>query len=158
LAETGITTGTAPGEFSPDDPVTRGQMATILWRYNGSPGGSPVAPFNDVDRNRYYAPAIDWLHARGITTGTAPGVFSPEDAVTRGQMATFLWRHEDKEGGAPPSGFSDVSSSRYYAPAVDWLLHRGITTGTSSTEYSPEEPVTRAQMATFLWRLAGSPV
>ncbi len=158
LAETGITTGTGPGEFSPHDPVTRGQMATFLWRYNGTPGGSPVAPFTDVDRGRYYATAIDWLFSEGITTGTSSTEFSPEDPVTRGQMATFLWRHEGKKGGSPPSGFSDVSTSRYYSPAVDWLLDRGITTGTSATEYSPEDPVTRAQMATFLWRLAGSPV
>ena len=158
LAETGITTGTAPGQFSPHDAVTRGQMATFLWRYRGTPGGSPAAPFSDVDRNRYYAPAIDWLYAAGITTGTSPTAFSPDDPVTRGQMATFLWRLEGEEGGAPQSGFSDVSRGRYYAPAVDWLLHRGITTGTSATEYSPEDPVTRAQMATFLWRLAGSPV
>ena len=158
LAEAGITTGTAPGEFSPDDPVTRGQMATFLWRYRGTPAGSPASPFTDVDRSRYYAPAIDWLHEGGITTGTSATTFAPDDPVTRGQMATFLWRLEDREGGCPPSGFSDVSASRYYSPAVDWLLHRGITTGTSATEYSPEDPVTRAQMATFLWRLAGSPV
>jgi uncharacterized protein (DUF1501 family) len=158
LAETGITTGTEPGQFSPDDPVTRGQMATFLWRYNGSPGGSPTAPFGDVDRSRYFAPAVDWLYAQGITTGTSPSEFSPDDPVTRGQMATFLWRHEGEEKGSPPSNFRDVSPSRYYAPAVDWLLHRGITTGTSATEYSPEDEVTRAQMATFLWRLAGSPV
>lgn len=158
LAESGITTGTAPGQFSPDDPVTRGQMATFLWRYRGTPGGSAAAPFVDVDQNRYYSPAIDWLYAEGVTTGTSPTEFSPEDPVTRGQMATFLWRLEGSPGGSPPSGFSDVSTGRYYAPAIDWLLARGITTGTSPTEYSPEDPVTRAQMATFLWRLAGSPV
>ena len=158
LAETGITTGTAPGEFSPDDIVTRGQMATFIWRYAGQPGGSPVSPFTDVDRARYYAPAIDWLYAAGITTGTSPTKFSPEDWVTRGQMATFLYRFENEPGGAPVSQFSDVGRQMYYAKPVDWLLDRGITTGTGPSTFEPEIAITRAQMATFLWRLAGSPV
>jgi len=157
LAAAGITTGTAPGVFSPDDPVTRGQMATFLWRYRGEPGGSPQAPFGDVARDRYYTAAVDWLFAQNITTGTAPNRFSPDDTVTRGQMATFLWRLEGSPAGSPRAGFSDVPAGRYYSDAVDWLLRRGITTGTGGNRYSPDDPVTRAQMATFLWRLAGEP-
>jgi len=156
LAASGVTQGTSPTEFSPDDPVTRGQMATFLHRYQGSPEGSAVSPFTDVPRDRYFALPVDWLAASGITQGTSPTRFSPDDPVTRGQMATFLWRMEG-EPWAPQSGFTDVRRDRFYAPAVDWLLDRGITTGTSPTEFTPEDVVTRAQMATFLWRLAGSP-
>jgi len=157
LASTGITTGTGVGEFSPEAPVTRGQMATFLWRYSGRPGGAPDAEFTDVARGTYYAPAVDWLSQQRITMGTGFGRFSPEAPVTRGQMATFLWRLEGSPGGAPAAGFADVAGGRFYSKAVDWLLQRGITTGLTSDRFGPEQSVTRAQMATFLWRLAGSP-
>ncbi len=157
LAATGITTGTGPGTFSPGDPVTRGQMATFLWRYRAKPTGAPRSGFSDVPAGRFYTEAVDWLFHAGITTGTGGGKFSPDDPVTRGQMATFLWRLEGSPAGAPQSGFSDVAPGRYYSAAVDWLLDRGITTGTGANRYSPDDVVTRGQMATFLWRLAGSP-
>lgn len=156
LSAEGITNGTTPFTFSPNDPVTRGQMATFLYRYKGEPAGAPVAGFSDVGRDRYYAEPIDWLYQQGITTGTSSSTFSPDDFVTRGQMAAFLWRMEGQEAAAQ-ANFSDVSRGRYYAPAIDWLFERGITTGTSPTTFSPDQQVTRAQMATFLWRLAGSP-
>ena len=156
LAASGITTGTSPTTFSPSDPVTRGQMAAFLHRYKDSPGGAPAAGFHDVGRGQYYTAPIDWLKQQGITTGTSPTRFSPEDLVTRAQMATFLWRMEGEQS-APQAGFADVRRDRYYAAAVDWLFHRGITTGTSPSRFSPDDVVTRAQMATFLWRLAGSP-
>ncbi len=158
LAGRGITTGTGIGEFSPDGPVTRAQMATFLWRYRGQPSGAPAAAFSDVPRGTYYSAAVDWLSQTGITTGTGFGRFSPDDPVTRGQMAAFLWRLENRPGGSPRAGFSDVPSGKYYTQAVDWLLHRGITTGLGAGRYGPDEVVTRGQMATFLWRLAGSPV
>lgn len=156
LSAEGITGGTTPFTFSPDDPVTRGQMATFLFRYQGEPGGAPVSDFSDVARSQYYAEPIDWLYQQGITTGTSSSTFSPDDIVTRGQMATFLWRMEGRQA-APQATFSDVNRGTYYAPAIDWLFERGITTGTSPTTFSPNQQVTRAQMATFLWRLAGSP-
>jgi len=157
LASTGITTGTGVGEFSPVAAVTRAQMATFLWRYRGSPGGASQAAFVDVPRGTYYSSAVDWLSQQGITTGTGFGRFSPEALVTRAQMATFLWRLEGSPSGAPSSGFVDVATGKFYSEAVDWLLHRGITTGLQGGRFGPDDPVTRAQMATFLWRLAGSP-
>ena len=157
LAAAGITTGTGVGTFSPDDVVTRAQMATFLWRYRNTPGGSPSAGFVDVPAGRYYSDAVDWLAHQGITTGTSPGRYSPDDVVTRAQMATFLWRLEGSPGGAPRAGFSDVSPGAWYADAVDWLLEEEITTGVGGNRYAPDDPVTRGQMATFLWRLAGRP-
>ncbi|RMH69598.1 MAG: DUF1501 domain-containing protein, partial [Actinomyces sp.] len=74
------------------------------------PGG-----FYDVQANTWYSTAVAWLAAAGITTGTAPGEFSPDDPVTRGQMATFLWRYAGRPGGSPPAPFADVDRSRYYA-------------------------------------------
>jgi uncharacterized protein (DUF1501 family) len=158
LAAAGITTGTGVGQFSPDDFVTRGQMATFLFRYRNSPAGSAAAGFADVPAGRYYSDAVDWLFAEGITTGVGLGRFAPDDIVTRGQMATFLWRLEGSPTGSPGAGFVDVSGGSFYSDAVDWLLYRGITTGVGGNRFAPNDRVTRAQMATFLWRLAGSPV
>lgn len=158
MAASGITTGTSPSEFSPADLVTRGQMAAFLWRYRDSPGGSPAAGFVDVPAGAYYANAVNWLANQGITTGTSPGRFSPDDVVTRGQMAAFLHRLEGSPGGAPVSAFSDVPRGAFFANAVDWLVQRGVTTGVTPTRFAPGDAINRAQMATFLWRLAGSPV
>lgn len=157
LAASGITTGTGPGEFSPDDNVTRGQMATFLWRYRGEPTGAPNAGFSDVPSGRYYTDAVNWLYQQEITTGVGGNRYAPDDNVTRAQMATFLWRLEGSPGGSPAAGFSDVPTGQYYSPAVDWLLAQGITTGVGGNRYAPDDNVTRGQMATFLWRLAGTP-
>jgi len=157
LAQSGITTGTGPGTFSPEDIVTRAQMATFLWRYRGSPTGSPNAGLSDVPAGHYYTEAVNWLFAQGITTGVGGNRYAPDENVTRGQMEAFLWRLEGSPTGSPPAGFSDVPSGQYHSKAVDWLLAQGITTGVGGNRYAPDENVTRGQMATFLWRLAGTP-
>jgi rRNA maturation protein Nop10 len=93
-----------------------------------------------------------------ITTGTTPTTFSPDDPVSRGQMATFLWRYSDEpEPASLDTDFTDVPGGRFYSKAVAWLVEQQITTGTTPTTFSPDDPVTRGQMATFLWRLAGEP-
>jgi subtilisin family serine protease len=91
-AEQGITTGTSGGRFEPLEPVTRAQMATFLWRLAGTPSGSPSAGFSDVPSGAFFTDAVDWMAANGITTGTTPTTFSPDDEVTRAQMITFIWR------------------------------------------------------------------
>ena len=93
LAEEDITTGTTPTTFAPGDPVTRAQMATFLWRYDGRPEPASLdTAFVDVVAGTFYEKAVAWLVEEDITTGTKPTTFSPGDPVTRGQMATFLWR------------------------------------------------------------------
>ena len=88
-----MTTGTSATTFSPDATVTRGQVATFLWRLAGSPSvDAATASFDDVDPNSFFADPITWLATVGITSGTSPTTFSPFDTVTRGQLATFLWR------------------------------------------------------------------
>jgi len=157
LVQEGITTGTTATTYSPDDPVTRGQMAAFLWRYDGEPATVGSGPFTDVLFGAYYFSAVLWLVQQGITTGTTATTYSPDDPVTRGQMAAFLWRYagEPAQFGSVP--FTDVPSGAYYADAVAWLVGQGITTGTTATTYSPDDPVTRGQMAAFLWRYAGEP-
>lgn len=152
--ENGITNGTSATTFSPTDPCTRAQMATFLWRAAGSPepAGS-TNPFVDVPTDAYYAKAVQWAYEQGITGGTSATTFSPDETCTRGQMATFLWRDAGSSAvsgeGAP---FVDVPADGYYATAVDWAYEEGITGGTSATTYSPNDPCTRGQMVTFLYR------
>ena len=157
LAASGITSGTGPGEFSPDDNVTRAQMAAFLWRFRGEPTGAPHSGFSDVPSGRYYTDAVNWMYEQRITAGVGGNRYGPDDNVTRAQMATFLWRLEGSPGGSPSAGFSDVHAGKYYSPAVNWLYEQRITTGVGGNRYGPDDNVTRAQMATFLWRLAGTP-
>ncbi|MEQ8841115.1 MAG: 5'-nucleotidase C-terminal domain-containing protein [Acidimicrobiales bacterium] len=88
----GITTGVSATEFGPDLPMTRAMYATMLWRAAGAPTGNPDSGFGDVATARYFTEAIRWLKAEGLTTGIAPGVFGPDETITRAMGVTFLWR------------------------------------------------------------------
>lgn len=114
-----------------------------------------VAGFGDVEDGRYFTAPVQWMVGDGITNGTSPSCFSPSVSVSRGQAAAFLWRMEGRPA-AEPHPFSDVDKEWQQDP-VSWLFAEGITTGTSATEFSPGDPVTRGQMATFLYRYQGSP-
>jgi N-acetylmuramoyl-L-alanine amidase-like protein/S-layer family protein len=157
LREKGLTTGTLPGLFEPMDRVTRGQMATFLHRFMDLPPSSGETPFDDLVPDAFYVEAVRWLYEAGVTTGTSPTTFSPHDFVTRGQMATFLWRVCGRIAAAEPSTFDDVAPGAFFAEAVAWLAETGITTGVSPTRFAPEDDVTRGEMATFLHRLARTP-
>lgn len=114
-------------------------------------------PFRDVSAGAYYYDAVLWAARQGITTGTGPAQFSPDAVCTRAQMVTFLWR----AAGSPQpvvmgNTFTDVAPGSYYFQAVRWAAENGITSGTSEHTFSPDNTVTRAQVVTFLWRLAGS--
>ena len=150
----GITNGTSPSCFSPSVSVSRGQAAAFLWRMEGRPAAEPH-PFSDVDKEWQQDP-VSWLFAEGITTGTSSSTFSPDRALTRGQFAALLYRFAGRPPVAEPHPFSDVDKEWQQDP-VSWLFAEGITTGTSATEFSPGDPVTRGQMATFLYRYQGSP-
>jgi hypothetical protein len=113
--------------------------------------------FTDVPGGAYYEAAVDWAACAGITNGTSPTTFGPKVTLTRAQMATFLWRFAGEPAPPATHPFTDVPAGAYYEDAVAWLAQTGVTTGTSPTTFSPKAPVTRAQMATFLWRFAGEP-
>ena len=121
-------------------------------------GGPTTSGFTDVPAGAYYADAVQWAVAEGITSGTSPTTFSPNSGCTRAQMVTFLWRSvgcpEPESDYAP---FRDVPADAYYRKAVLWAAGEGITTGTSATTFSPNATVTRAQTVTFLWRWEGEP-
>lgn len=150
LAASGITSGCAPTRYCPGDPVTRGQMAAFLHRALGSElvAGDPV-DFGDDDDSVFEAD-IEWLASVGVTTGCAPDAFCPDASVTRGQMAAFLVRALDLPA-TDTSRFTDTSGS-VFADDIDRLAAAGITAGCTPTTFCPDDPVTRAQMASFLVR------
>ncbi|MEM8705168.1 MAG: S-layer homology domain-containing protein [Actinomycetota bacterium] len=149
-----ITTGTSPSCFSPHRDVTRAEAAAFLWRMKGKPAADAHS-FADVTKDWQQGP-ISWLAAEGITTGTTATTFSPDGTLTRGQFAALLHRLAGEPTGAPAHPFVDVVRGWQEAP-VAWLFADGITTGTSDTEFSPDDPVTRGQIAAFLHRYQGSP-
>lgn len=149
----GITKGTDESHFSPADRVRRAQFATFLHRMMCEPAATGTAPFDDLGGGAYYEEAVDWLWSEDLTNGKRPGEFAPEEFVTRGQFAAFVHRLVGEPTGAPVSDFVDVDRSRYYAPAIDWLFWRGITNGTSGSEFSPEREISRGEAVTMLYRL-----
>ena len=119
---------------------------------------SEVLHFTDVPGDAYYYDAVYWTMEHGITYGTSATTFTPGRTVTRAEMVTFLWRaYGCPEPGSSINPYTDVSSNAYYYDAVLWAVENGVTRGTSTTTFSPEVTVTRAQAVTFLWRAAGSP-
>ncbi|MEQ8840642.1 MAG: S-layer homology domain-containing protein [Acidimicrobiales bacterium] len=120
-------------------------------------GFSLSGTFCDVSQSAYYAAAVEWMVDEGITTGVSDLLYGPDLSLSRAQMVTFLWRQAGSPGGSPAHGFGDVPAGAYYAPAVAWAKAQGITTGTSTTTFSPDVAVTRAQLVTLLWRMEGEP-
>ena len=148
----GITGGIGDGLFGPNQPCTRAQIVTFLWRAAGAPGVNYAMDLTDVPSDAYYAEAVRWALSQGITTGTADGRFAPDATCTRAQGMTFLFRASKASADGAPA-FSDVAADAYYAEAVKWATDNGITNGTTSSTFSPGSGCTRAQIVTFLWRL-----
>ena len=112
-----------------------------------------TVPFRDVDKDAYYAAAVDWAVSNEITNGTSASTFSPEEGCTRAQVVTFLWRAAGKPDPASSTNpFTDVKPGAYYYNAVLWAVEKGITNGTSAATFDPEDTCTRAQVVTFLYR------
>jgi len=152
--DNGVTSGTSPTTFSPSAPCTRGQVVTFLWRAMGSPAPrASRSSFADVkDSGAYYYKAVLWAAEQGITAGTDTSHFSPGATVTRSQVVTFLWRAAGSPKASGALSFQDVSKTAYYADAVRWAVQNRITTGTGAVTFSPNDPCTRAQIVTFLYR------
>ena len=148
----GITNGKANGLFGSNDPCTRGQIVTFLWRAAGSPApkGTAAVPA-DVLPGSYCYDAVAWALENGITNGMADGTFGVNNTCTRGQSVTLLYR---ALGKAPTTvnGFTDVAADAFCADAVAWAVESGVTNGTSASAFSPNAGCTRAQIVTFLYR------
>ena len=148
----GITEGIGNNLFGPNQPCTRAQIVTFLWRAAGSPEPKSMSSFSDVPADSYYAKAVAWAVENGITTGTGDGKFSPDATCTRAQAVTFLFRASEASAAGVPA-FSDVSANAYYAEAVKWATDNGITNGIGGNLFGSNNDCTRAQIVTFLWRL-----
>ena len=152
-AENGIASGTGRYTFSPNAVCTRAQTVTFLWRAAGSPlPRYRVCPFTDVQPSDYYYNAVLWAVEQGITTGLNATTFGPDVTVTRGQVATFLYRAASAAKPNTFSPFTDVKTTAYNYDAILWAYDNRITTGTSDTTFSPDAYCTRAQIVTFLYR------
>ena len=147
----GITTGVGNDLFAPEQPCTRAQIVTFLWRAAGSPEPKTMSSFTDVPASAYYAKAVAWAVENGITNGMTETTFAPNATCTRGQSVTFL--HRALKGTASGStNFTDVKSDAFYADAINWAVANNVTNGTSNTTFSPNADCTRAEIVTFLYR------
>lgn len=151
-AEKGITGGVGNKLFGSNDPCTRAQIVTFLWRAAGSPGPKTMSGFSDVPADSYYAKAVAWAVENGITGGTGDGKFSPDATCTRAQAVTFLYRASGAPAVSGNAAFSDVATNAYYAAAVKWAEKNGITGGIGGGLFGSDNNCTRAQIVTFLYR------
>ena len=151
-AEKGITGGVGNGLFAPNQPCTRAQIVTFLWRAAGSPAPKNMSSFADVPADAFYAKAVAWAVENGITGGTGDGKFSPDATCTRAQSVTFLYRAAGSPAVSGTAEFGDVATNAYYADAVAWAAKNGITGGIGGGLFGSGNDCTRAQIVTFLYR------
>ena len=155
-AENGITGGVGNSLFAPNQPCTRAQIVTFLWRAAGSPVVNYLMPFTDVDEGAYYAEAVRWAASTGIVTGLTEMTFGTNDVCTRAQAAAMIYRYAQAQGKGFTGAwmfllpFTDVPEWAY--ESVAWCYMNGVTTGVNETAFAPGNDCTRAQIVTFLWR------
>ena len=155
-AENGITGGVGNSLFAPNQPCTRAQIVTFLWRAAGSPVVNYRMPFTDVDEGAYYAEAVRWAASCGIVTGLTETTFGTNGVCTRAQAAAMIYRCAQAQGKGFTGAwmfhlpFTDVPEWAY--ESVAWCYMNGVTTGVSETSFAPGNDCTRAQIVTFLWR------
>ncbi len=155
---TGVTKGLTDSDFAPDEMCTRAQVITFLWRAMNKPEPeADVNPFVDINEDNYFYQAVLWGVEKGITGGTDETHFSPDEACTRAQAVSFLWRMHGSADPEPEAcAFKDVPVTAYYGKAVRWATDQGIASGTDEMAFSPDQYCSRAQIVTFLHRdLAG---
>lgn len=155
-AEKGVTSGIGNNLFAPNQPCTRAQIVTFLWRAAGSPVVNYLMPFTDVDEGAYYAEAVRWAASSGIITGLTETTFGTNGVCTRAQAAAMIYRYAQAQGKGFTGAwmfhlpFTDVPEWAY--ESVAWCYMNGVTTGVSETSFAPGNDCTRAQIVTFLWR------
>ena len=149
----GITEGKTQTSFAPNAGATRAQVVTYLWRAAGSPATDYAVNMTDVPADAYYAEALRWALANGVTKGTADTTFAPDRICTRAEIVTLLARYNGVADASATTNFADVRTNAYYAAAVDWAVANGVTQGKSATRFAPKGTCTRAQTVTFLYRL-----
>lgn len=156
--ENDLMNGTDGSLFSPESATTRAQVVTVLYRLAGQPAADWANPFWDVPASAWFHDAVTWAWENDITGGVSSTHFGAGNAVTREQLATFLYRYAQDQGydtsaRADLSGYSDAGLvSSYATEALSWANATGLITGTTGTTLSPQGSATRAQVATILSR------
>ena len=156
--ENDLMNGTDGSLFSPESTTTRAQVVTVLYRLAGQPAANWENPFWDVPASAWFHDAVTWAWENDITGGVSSTHFGAGNAVTREQLATFLYRYAQDQGydtsaRADLSGYSDAGLvSSYATEALSWANATGLLTGTTGTTLSPQGSATRAQVATILSR------
>ena len=150
-AENGITDGVGNDRFAPEQPCTRAQVVTFLWRAAGSPVVNYAMDLSDVAEDVYYAEAVRWALSEGITTGAGESSFSPNATCTRAQAVTFLARALNANASGKAE-FGDVPTDSYFAEAVAWAVANGVTEGVGGGLFGSDNSCTRGQIVTFLYR------
>ena len=156
--EKGIMDGTGADRFSPNAPLTRAMIVTILYRMAGSPSVSGSSDFTDVAAGKWFAKAVAWAAANGIVNGYGSGLFGPNDPVTREQLAAILYRYAVYGGMTAVTleenlgGFADTAQlSAYAIQAMNWAVGQGLING-SDSNLVPKAQATRAQVAAIIHR------
>ena len=156
--ENGLMLGTSKTLFSPHGTATRGMMATILWRMEGSPAPKGKNSFTDVETGKWYADAITWTAENGIFAGYGKDKFGPDDPITREQLAAIFYRYADYKGyNLTVKGnldkFKDADKVTDYAKtAMQWAVGSGLMKGKSGNLLDPQGTATRAEIAAMLHR------
>ena len=155
----GLMEGTGEHRFSPDGAVTRGQIVTILWRLTGSPVVNFAMDFSDVTEETWCAEAIRWAAAEGIAQGFDDGSFGQDRVVTREQLAAFLYREVQRQGGGFtgmwyfPLNYPDIGELGEFADeAMHWCVMTGVLQGTADGRLAPKATADRAQLSAILHR------
>ena len=156
--ENGLMLGTSKTLFSPHGTATRGMMATILWRMEGSPVPKGKNSFTDVEAGKWYADAITWTAENGIFAGYGKDKFGPDDPITREQLAAIFYRYADYKGydltvKGNLDKFKDADKITDYAKtAMQWAVGSGLVKGKSGNLLDPQGTATRAEIAAMLHR------
>lgn len=147
-----ITAGTSKTTFSPNSTCTTAQILTFLWRSQGSPEPtSKTNTFTDIKESDYFYKAALWAKENNIVSRDSTA-FNGNTPCTRSMAVLYIWRAAGFYAAEKHSNFTDVAATTIYAPAVDWAVEQGVTSGTSKTTFSPDTTCTRAQIVTFLYR------
>ena len=161
VSENGLMSGTDTGVFSPNESATRGMIAAILWRLEGSPVVNYLMNYTDVPQDSWNAEAIRWASSEGIVNGYGDGTFGPNDAVTREQLAQMLYRYagykgmDTTQGGMAIREFTDFNRiSDGALQSMNWAVNAGLIGGTDENMLEPQGTATRAETAVILLRLS----
>lgn len=151
----GIMDGVDYYKFAPNGTITRGMILTMLWRMAGEPFEMPVTSFTDVEIGRYYTTAVAWACRNGIADGMGESTFGPNDAITREELVTLMYRYAQYFGhsciGTSIEGFVDAGSVSAYAyNAMCWAYKAGVVTGTTGSRLNPQGTASRAEAAQMI--------